>query len=206
MHVKRLWIRFHGGMDFTQGLTKPAGNVILGQLVAGGGEDLGRVANFDQLPEVEIGGALGDAGGLLHGVGDDGDGILLFELVDQVFDDGGGDGVEGAAGFVHQNDFGAHGNGAGNAQALLLATRQAGARLVHAVFDFLPQTGFAQGGLDDVVQFCFVLGQAMNARAVGHIVIDGFWEGVGFLEDHADLGPQRDHIDIFAVHIDAVQG
>jgi hypothetical protein len=115
-------------------------------------------------------------------------------------------GSRARAGFVHQDDFGADGDGAGDAQALLLATGQAGARLVHAVLDFFPQTGFAQGGFDDLVQFGLVLGQAVNARAVGHVVVDGFREGVGFLKDHADLGPQGDHIDILAVHIDAVQG
>jgi hypothetical protein len=35
------------------------------------------VADFDQVAQVKIGGALGDAGGLLHGVGDDDDGVLL---------------------------------------------------------------------------------------------------------------------------------
>ena len=43
----------------------------------------------------------------------------------------------------------------------------------------------------------------MDLGPIDDIVIDGFGEGIGFLKNHADLGPQRHHIDIFTVNIDA---
>ena len=42
----------------------------------------------------------------------------------------------------------------------------------------------------------------MNPRSISDIFIDGFRERIGFLKDHADLGPQRDNIDVFVVNID----
>ncbi len=41
---------------------------------------------------------------------------------------------------------------------------------------------------------------------VGDVVVDGFGKGVGFLKDHAHLGPQRHHIDIFIVDVLLVDG
>jgi hypothetical protein len=99
---------------------------------------------------------------------------------------------------------GLHGDGAGDAQSLLLAAGQAGARLVQPVFDLFPQAGFAQRGFHHLVSF----GLGAPGRgfgAVGDVVVNRFGKGVGFLEDHADLGPQRHHIDILVVDIDAVQ-
>ena len=72
---------------------------------------------------MEEGGALGDARGLLHVVRDDDDGVATAQFVDQLLDARGGDGIERAARFVHQDDFGFHRDGAGDAQPLLLAPR-----------------------------------------------------------------------------------
>ena len=85
------------------------------------------LAVFDQLAEVEEGGALRDARGLLHRVGDDDDGVAAAQLVDQFLDPRGGDRVERRAGLVHQDHFGIDRDGAGDAQALLLAAGQRGA-------------------------------------------------------------------------------
>ena len=46
------------------------------------------------------------------------------ERVDEVLDLGGGDGVERRAGFVHEEDLGFDGEGPGDAEALLLSTRE----------------------------------------------------------------------------------
>jgi hypothetical protein len=53
---------------------------------------------------------------------------------------------------------GSHGDGAGDAEPLLLAAGQAGAGLLQAVLDLLPQAGLFRL-LDDVVQFLLVVGQ-----------------------------------------------
>jgi hypothetical protein len=80
-----------------------------------------------KIAQMEIGGALRDPGRLLHRVGDDDDGVVLTQFVDQFLDLGGGDGVKRRTGLVHQDHFGIHGNGPGDAQPLLLAAGQAGA-------------------------------------------------------------------------------
>jgi len=90
---------------------------------------------------------------------------------------------------------------------LLLAARQAGAGGVQAVGDLLPQAGSLERGLDDVVHLGLGTGQAVDARTVSDVLIDGLGEGIGLLEDHPDLGAQqhgvdRAGIDVLAVHQD----
>ena len=82
---------------------------------------------------------------LLHRVGDDDDAVVLPQLVDQLLDLGRGDRIERRAGLVHQDHLRVDGNGAGDAQALLLAARQAGAGLVQAILDLFPQAGLLRG-------------------------------------------------------------
>ena len=94
------------------------------------GEDLVGRAFLDQIAEMEERGALRYARGLLHRVGDDDDAVVLLQLVDQLLDLGGGDRVERRARLVHQDHFGADGDGPGDAQALLLAAGEAGAGIV----------------------------------------------------------------------------
>src|SRR3954454_25006052 len=64
------------------GLAELPGDVVLGALVVRGREDLLGRPDLDELAEPEEPGAVGDAGGLLHVVGDDDDGELALELVD----------------------------------------------------------------------------------------------------------------------------
>ena len=68
----------------------------------------GRV--FDEAPGVfldpEEADVVGDAAGLGEVVGDDDDGVAAAEAGDHVFDDAAGEGVEGAARFVEEEDFG----------------------------------------------------------------------------------------------------
>src|SRR4051812_25187781 len=82
-----------------------AGDIILGARLARIGEDLRRLAVFDQLAEVEEGGALRNARGLLHVVRDDRDRIAAAKLVNQLLDLRRGDWVESRARLVHQDDF-----------------------------------------------------------------------------------------------------
>ena len=106
------------------------------------GEDLVGRALLDQLAEVEEGGALRDARRLLHRVGDDDDACSSARsssISSSILR--GGDRVERRARLVHQDHFRADGDGARDAQALLLAAGEAGARLVQAVLDLVPQAG-----------------------------------------------------------------
>ena len=71
--------------------------------------------------------------------------IGLLQLIDQVLDARGGDRVERRARLVHEDDFRLDGDRARDAQALLLAARQAGAGLCQAILDFVPQARRAAG-------------------------------------------------------------
>src|SRR6476661_8085158 len=100
-----------------------ARDVILSAPFARIGEDLGRLAIFDELAEVEERRPLRHARGLLHVVRDDRDRVAATQFVDQLLNLRRGDRVEGRAGLVHQDHFGVDGNCPSNAQSLLLATR-----------------------------------------------------------------------------------
>src|SRR4030095_9766620 len=64
------------------------------------------------------------APGLAKVVGNDDDGPLLLNIANQVLDGFGRLGIQCARRFVHEDDFGVNGKGAGEAQALLLADRE----------------------------------------------------------------------------------
>src|SRR3990172_2919176 len=81
-------------------LAEPARDVVLGARIARLGEQRVGRRVLDELAQVEEGGHVGDARGLLHVVGDDHDREPLGELVDELLDLGGGDGVERRAGLV----------------------------------------------------------------------------------------------------------
>ena len=157
---------------------------------------------LDDFAEVEKRGVVGDAGGLLHVVGDEDDGVVLLELVDEFLDARGGDGIEGGAGLVHEEDGGLDREGPGDAEALLLAAGEAQGILVEAVLDLVPEGGIAERLLDDLVE-CLLVADALEAEAVGDVVVNGLGEGVGFLEDHADVAAQGDDVDLRAVDVDA---
>src|SRR5216684_442221 len=70
---------------------EPAGNVVLGTPIARRREDLAGLVEFDQLAEIHEGGLVRDPRGLLHVVGDDGDGVVLGQFLDQFLDLGGRD-------------------------------------------------------------------------------------------------------------------
>src|ERR1051325_4335899 len=123
-----------------QSLPESPRDVILRLLLRGASEELRRGVEFDQLAQIEKGGVIGHSRGLLHVVGDDDYGVVLLELQNQVFDLGRGERVEGGGRFVHEEHFGLHGQGAGNAQPLLLAARETDRRSVEAVLDLIPES------------------------------------------------------------------
>src|ERR1700736_5793297 len=134
---------------------EPAGDVVLGASIARRGEYLAGLVEFDQFTEIHEGGLVRDACGLLHVVGDDGDGIVLRQFLDQFLDLGGGNRIERRAGLVEQDHLGPHRNGAGDAEPLLLAAGQAEAGGVELVLDLVPQRAAAQRLFDPAVHFGF---------------------------------------------------
>src|SRR5438552_3837455 len=75
-------------------LAKPAGNVVLGPSIARRGKDPVGVVELDQFAQIHERGLVGDARGLLHVVGDDRDGVVLGQLLDQLFHLGGRDRIQ----------------------------------------------------------------------------------------------------------------
>src|SRR6266850_2011101 len=104
---------------------EPAGDVVLGTSIARRGENLAGLVEFDQLTQIHEGGLVRDARRLLHVVGDDGDGVVLRQFLDQFLDLGGGNRIERRARLVEQDHLGPHRHGARNAKPLLLAAGKA---------------------------------------------------------------------------------
>ena len=138
-------------------------------------------------------------------MGDDDDRVVRLELGDEVLDGERGDGVQGGAGLVHEQDGGLDRDGAGDAQALLLAAGQPQPRPVEAVLDLVPQVGPAQGGLHQVVGVGLLDAAVVEAHAGQDVLGDGHrGERVGPLEDHADGAAHLDGVDAGFVEVDAV--
>ena len=182
----------HGTMTC---LSEPSGDVVFGLVLGGVGEDLLCFVELDQLPQVEERGHVGDSGGLLHVVGDDDHGVLLFQFVDQLLDLQGGDGVEGRAGLVHEDHFGLHGHGPGDAEALLLAAGQRHGAGPEAVLDLVPERHPLEAD-STISSICALFHPAVQFVAGDDVILDGHGrERVGLLEDHADPAP--DHHRVF---------
>src|SRR6266851_4912950 len=125
-----------------------ASDIGLCALVPRRREDRFRRTELDQLAQIHEGGEVRDARRLLHVVGDDDDRVFLLQLVDQLLDLGGRDRIERRARLVEQDDLGLDRHGAGNAEPLLLAAREAEPIGAELVLHLVPQRGAAQGGLD----------------------------------------------------------
>ena len=55
--------------------------------------------------------------------------------------------------------------------------------------DLFEQAGLGQAGVDDLLDVVLALGQAVDARTIGDVVVDRLRERVGLLKHHADAGP-----------------
>src|SRR6266849_10622645 len=116
-----------------------AGDVGLRAGITGRGEELRRGAELDELAGEQEGGEIADARGLLHVVGNGDDGAEILQLNEELFDFRGADRIERRTGFVEKQDFGLDSEGAGDAQALLLATGKFVGGFVKMVFHFVPE-------------------------------------------------------------------
>src|SRR5258708_4776590 len=166
---------------------EPAGDVVLGASIARRGEDLVGLVELDQFAEIHERGLVGDAGGLLHVVGDDGDRIVFRQFLDQFLDLGGRNRIERRARLVEQDHLGPHRNGTGDAKPLLLAAGQAQAGGVELVLDLVPQSAAAQRLFDAAVHLGFG-NLLVEADAEGDVLIDRHRKRRRLLEHHADAG------------------
>src|ERR1700730_15985749 len=183
---------------------EPAGDVVLGASIARRGENLVGLVELDQLAEIHEGGLVRDARRLLHVMGDDGDGVVLRQFLDQFLDLGGRNRVQRRARFVEQDHLGPHRNGAGDAEPLLLAAGQAQARSVELVLDLVPQRTATQRLFDAAVHLGF--GDLLiEADAEGDVFIDRHRKRRRLLEHHADAGPQQIEIELGVENVGLVE-
>src|SRR5579864_1834848 len=138
--------------------TEPSGDVRLGPLIVRICEDLLRpiVLHEHAGPRtfglIDVGSQecshVADARGLLHVVRDDHDRVVPLELLHEVLDARGRDRIESGARLVHQDDIRLNGDGARDAEPLLLASGQRERGRLEVALDFVPQRGVLQGVLD----------------------------------------------------------
>src|SRR5262245_30195192 len=167
-----------------------AGDVVLRALVTRRRKYLAGRVELHQLTQIHERREIGDAGGLLHVVGDDHDRIVSLELVDQLLDLGGRDRIECRAGLVEQDHLWFDRNGARNAQPLLLTARQALPVDRELVLHLVPQRGAPQRHLDPAVKLR--LRQLLiEANAEGDVLVDRHRKRRRLLEYHADTGAQQ---------------
>src|SRR5687767_2737560 len=164
------------------------GYVGLGTLLPGTGEQLLRWTGFDQPPEVEEGGVVGEAPGLLQVVRHDDDGELFLELVQKLLDALRGNRIQRARRLVEQQQLGIVGEGPRNTQALLLPTRQRQSALAQPIFHLVPQRCAPERPLYNLVELG-PAAKAIDARTIRNVVVDRLWKGVRPLEHHANTLP-----------------
>src|SRR5690625_1974227 len=169
------------------------------------GEDSLRRPLLDQAPQVEKGDLLRHARRLLRRVGDDDAGVVPAQFVDQLRDDRGGDGIQRRARLVHEDHLRSHGDGARDAEPLLLAAGQAGRGRMEAVLDLLEKAGALEGGHHDLLQLALVARKAVDLRPIGHVLEDRLGKGVGLLEDHPDPRAQLHDVETGVIEVLPIQ-
>src|SRR5665213_2939230 len=174
---------------------EPAGDVVLGTSIARRGEYLVGVVEFDQLAQIHEGGFVRNPRGLLHIMGDDGDGVVLRQFLDQFLDLGGRDRIERRAWLVEQDHLGPHRHGAGDAKSLLLPAGQAEAGGVQLVLDLVPQRAAAQRLFHPPVHLGFG-NLLIEPDAERDVLVDRHRKRRRLLKHHADPRPQQIEVEL----------
>ena len=132
---------------------------------------------------------------------DDDDRVGLLELVHEVLDPRRRDRVERGRGLVHEDDVGLDREAAGDAEALLLSSREAQRAGLEPVLDLVPERRLLKRAFDAPVEIVL---PAEDARAEGDVVVDRLRKRVRLLEDHADALADFDRVDLRPVEVEAV--
>lgn len=184
-------------------LHETPGDVLLGELVGGVAEDGHGIITLDDLAFVKEGRLVGDTLGLLHVVSHDDKGELAAQLGNEIFNAGGGDGIERGTGLIHEENARLQSHGARDAESLLLTAGEAGGRLMQAIFNLIPERRETQAALGGFAEFMLVLDPG-DAQAIDRVFKDGAGEGIVLLKYHADIAAEADDIHLGCVNIDAV--
>ena len=185
-------------------LSIPSRDVPFRPLIPGGGEDLGGVAEFDEEAEEHETGVVGDAGGLLHVVGNDKYRVPFLELHHEFFDPQRSYRVKGGAGLVEKDDLGFHGEKPRNAQALLHFFRKFQCRLMQLVLELFEKAHRMEAAVNYLPHGPPV-GHTVHLQTVYHVLINCERKRVGSLEHHTHFFSQVDYVHIlqpFVVNVD----
>ena len=131
-------------------------------------------------------------------------GELALELVDQLLDGEGGDGIERRGRFIEQQHFRLDGNGTGNHQTLLLTTGETEGVVMQTILHLVPQGRTTQGALGGLIQSATIV-DPLQAQTIDHVLVDGLGERVRALEHHAHLTAQGGNIDALVIDVVAMQ-
>ena len=168
------------------------------------GKELFREAELHDFAKVHECRPIGHPRRLLHIVGDNDDRQVLLQGKEQLFNFGGGDGIQRRAGFVHQQDIRFDRERAGDTEPLLLPSGETEGTDVEPIFHFIPQPCAFEPLFYNLIQLATVL-NSMETRPIGHVFVDRFRKGVRFLKDHPDTFSQVGDIHIGAVDIHTVE-
>src|SRR5690606_9165681 len=129
------------------------------------------------------------------------DRVILPQFVYQFLDTRCRDRVECRTWFIHQDHLRRNGDRARNAKALLLAARKTCAGLMQPILYLRPEPRLLETGFDDRIHVAATAGKAMDAGAIGDILIDGFGERVRLLEHHPDTRPKFHRVQRRVVYV-----
>jgi len=137
---------------------------------------------------------------LLHIVSDDHLGVIVLQALHKALYLARGDGVEGAARLIEQDDVRLHGQGAGNTKPLLLSSGQAQSRLIQPLAYLFPEGGV----LEAILHYLIDIPLAVNSGTIGHVIINRHGKRIGLLEYHAYTLSEFHHIYILAIDVDII--
>ncbi len=159
-----------------------------------------RDAEFDELSQVEECGIVRDPGGLGDIVRHLDDGHRVFQLGNQFFDVRRRFGIESGRRLVEKKDLGAHGQGPGDAEALLLSAGKKGPLAVQRILHFPPQPRPAQRFFDDLIHLAPAHLDPVQVVPGDHVVIDTHGgKRIRPLKDHPHLAPHDDRIGLINI-------
>src|SRR5660398_209749 len=167
-------------------LSEPARNIVFSPSVPRISEDLARLPKLyqDSPPgggilihlSIEKGGLIQDPCGLLHVMSDYDYGIVLFQLLHQILNPHGGNGIQSRRRLIHEDDIGLHRNCPSNAETLLLPSGQSQSTLVELATYLIPQRSTTQRTLHQLIHVTSI---AIYLGPEGDVVVNRLGKGLG---------------------------
>ena len=114
-------------------------------------------------------------------------------------------GIECGTGLVHQKHLGFHGEGAGDAEPLLLSAGDTHSGLFQVVLHFVPKRGHAERFFESLVED-LPIAHSVQSQPDEHVLLDRHGrKGIRFLENHSDPAANHRGIDPGGVKVFAAK-